>query len=69
MVNLWTNKILLRDKGKYFTFMINPTPSNAKVIINGIETRMLSLTKNGQITWSVSADGYKPPKWFFNFNY
>ena len=43
--------------GKYI-FTINPTPSNAKVTINGMETNTVSVNKGETVTWKVELDNY-----------
>ena len=40
------------------TFTINPTPANAKVIINGIERKSITTIQGSEIVWSVSAENY-----------
>lgn len=44
---------------EYVTFKINPTPSNAEVIINGNKTNTVSISKGSTVNYTVSADGYK----------
>lgn len=56
-----TVQVVLEEKQeeeKYFTLRINPTPSNATVKINGIETNELTVQAYTYVEWSVSADGY-----------
>ena len=40
------------------TFTINPTPSDAKVVINGTETKSVTVDYGSKVVWSVSSDGY-----------
>jgi hypothetical protein len=42
----------------YYTFSITPSPSTAKVVINGSEVTSVSVTAGTNVTWSVSASGY-----------
>lgn len=42
------------------TFTIVPTPSDATVIINGVERSTLTADYGTSITWSVSKTGYNP---------
>ena len=44
---------------KYYTFTINPTPSNAKVTINGVNTNSVSVLEGTEVSWSVSLGGYE----------
>lgn len=41
-----------------YKFTIRPTPSNAKVIINGITTNSVEFSKSTNFLWSVSYPGY-----------
>lgn len=41
-----------------YKFHITPTPSNAKVIINGITTETVEFSKSTNFLWSVSYPGY-----------
>lgn len=43
---------------RYFTFTINPTPSNATVTINGDITNTITVKEGSEISYSVSAEGY-----------
>lgn len=40
------------------TFEIVPDPFDAKVIINGVETKKIDVQPGDVVTWSVSKDGY-----------
>lgn len=41
-----------------FTFTINPTPADAKVVINGSTTKSIRAVKSHTVTWSVSKTGF-----------
>lgn len=55
MLDCWSEKLLATP---YYTFTINPTPSNATVTINGVNTKTVTVEDGTTITWSVSASGY-----------
>lgn len=55
MLDLWSEKLLATP---YYTFTINPTPSNATVTINGVNTKTVTVEDGTTISWSVSASGY-----------
>lgn len=42
------------------TFTVTATPSNATVIMNGVERRTITVEKGTSVEWSVSLDGYIP---------
>ena len=44
--------------GEFYTFAINPTPSNAKVIIDGVVTNSVESIDGRTLSWSVSAPRY-----------
>lgn len=41
-----------------FTFTIDPTPSNARVIMNGIERRSMTVVSGTSVIWEVSSPSY-----------
>lgn len=41
-----------------YNFKIIPSPSNAIVKMNGIETNIISVPSGTNVAWSVEADGY-----------
>lgn len=41
-----------------YTFTIVPVPSDAKVLINGIEQTSIEVQEGRKVSWSVSKDGY-----------
>lgn len=50
-------KVTFEEEPTY-TFTINPNPTNATVIIDGIERTTVDVVGGTLVTWSVSADGY-----------
>lgn len=46
---------IITDK---FTFVINPTPADATVVINGSTTKSIRAAKGHTVTWSVSKTGF-----------
>lgn len=46
---------IITDK---FTFAINPTPTDATVVINGSTTKSIRAAKGHTVTWSVSKTGF-----------
>lgn len=43
---------------KYYTFTVNPTPSNATVTINGENTKSVTVKEGTTVNWSVSLTNY-----------
>lgn len=43
-----------------YTLTINPTPSDATVIIDGVERKTITVDENNSVDWSVSKTGYTP---------
>lgn len=41
-----------------YTYTINPSPADAKVVINGSTTNSIRAGKGHTVTWSVSKSGY-----------
>lgn len=55
---LYKGSALVYSSVKYYTFTINPTPSNATVKINNQTTKSVTVAEGTSISWSVSASGY-----------
>ena len=53
---------------KTYTFTIVPTPSDATVIINGIERSTVQLPYNTYVEWSVTKSGYGVERGQFNID-
>lgn len=55
-----TNNIIkkVRLEKMQFTYTINPTPSDAIVVINGIEQNTITADYGSVIDWEVSMEGY-----------
>lgn len=56
---LYKGSTLVYSSVKYYTFTINPTPSNATVKINNQTIKSITVVEGTSISWSVSASGYK----------
>jgi hypothetical protein len=58
--DILTNDIIKKVKLEkmQFTYTINPTPSDAVVIINGIEQNTITADYGSLIDWEVSMEGY-----------
>lgn len=56
---IYKGSTLVYSSVKYYTFTINPTPSNATVKINNQTTKSVTVAEGTSISWSVSASGYK----------
>lgn len=48
------------DAYKYYTLTINPTPSDATVVINGIKTNSVTVLENTDVVFDVFAEGFYP---------
>lgn len=55
---IYKGSTLVYSSVKYYTFTINPTPSNATVKINNQTTKSVTVVEGTSISWSVSASGY-----------
>lgn len=55
---IYKGSTLVYSSVKYYTFTINPTPSNATVKINNQTTKSVTVAEGTSISWSVSASGY-----------
>lgn len=59
-MDILTNNIIkkVRLEKMQFTYTINPTPSDAIVVINGIEQNTITADYGSVIDWEVSMEGY-----------
>lgn len=59
-MDILTNNIIkkVRLEKMQFTYTINPTPSDAMVVINGIEQNTITADYGSVIDWEVSMEGY-----------
>ena len=53
---------------EYCTFTITPVPSNATVVIDGQQRTSVTVEKGTQVSWSVSASGYKSQSGTYTVN-
>lgn len=52
-----TLPVTLVSTEEFYTVTINPTPADAKVVINGVVTNTFTKGRGASIKWSVSKDG------------
>lgn len=59
-MDILTNNIIkkVRLEKMQFTYTINPTPSDAIVVINGVEQNTITADYGSVIGWEVSMEGY-----------
>lgn len=57
LVDDLTLPIRLVSTETFYTVNINPTPSDARVVINGLETTSFTKGRGAKINWSVSREG------------
>lgn len=59
-MDILTNNIIKKVKLEkmQFTYTINPTPSDAIIVINGIEQNTITADYGSVIDWEVSMEGY-----------
>ena len=57
LTNDLTMPVTLISTEVFYTVTINPTPTDAKVVINGVATNVFTKGRGTPIKWSVSKDG------------
>jgi hypothetical protein len=63
-----TMPVTLVSTEVFYTVTINPTPADAKVIINGVITKTFTKGRGSTIKWSVSKDGLVTQSGTFNLS-
>jgi len=58
ITKIYKGSSLIWNAEIFYIFTINPTPSNAKVIINGKVTNSATILEGTEVSYEVSLDGY-----------